>query len=65
VSQNLNTSEPQSLVELRRSDMLALEIPTTFAGNHAFVIRPFGDFLSSSSVDIDQMVIVDLSSLEV
>ena len=65
VSRNLNTSEPRSLVELRRSDMLALEIPTTFAGTHALAIRPFGDFLFSSSVDVDQMVIVDLSSLEV
>lgn len=65
VSRTLLASEPRSLLEIRRSDMLALEIPTTFAGVHALAIRPFGDYLFSSSVDVDQMVIVDLSNLNV
>lgn len=65
VSRSLSANEPRSLIELRRADMLAIEIPTTFAGIRALAVRPFGDFLFSSSTDVDQMVIVDLSNLNV
>jgi len=65
VSRTLTSSDPRSILELRRSDLLALEIPVTFAGAHSLAIRPFGDYLFSSSADVDQMMIINLNNLDV
>lgn len=65
VSRTQTSSDPRSLLELRRSDMLAVDIPVTFAAPHALAIRPFGDFLFSSSIDVDLMMIVSLANLDV
>ena len=65
VSRLISASDQRSLLEIRRSDMVAIEIPVTFTSDHALAIRPSGDFLFSSSVDVDQLAIVDLSNLDV
>ena len=65
VSRTAESSDPRSLVELRRTDFLPLHIPMSFAGNRALAMRPFGDFLYTSSMDVDQLAIVDLSNLTV
>ena len=65
VSRLITSSLERSLLEIRRSDMAAIEVPVSFAGEHALAIRPGGDYLFSSSYDVDQMAIVDLSNLTV
>ena len=53
------------LVELRRSDLQAVNIPLTFEYTHALAIRPQADYLFSASMDADQIVMVDLATLDV
>lgn len=65
VSRTAESTEPKSFLELRRTDFLPLQIPTNFAGNRALAVRPSGDFLFSSSIDVDQMAVVNLSNLTV
>ena len=53
------------LVEIRRSDMSAFQVDVTFPDAYPIAIRPQGDFVFSSSVDVDQMMIVDVDDLNV
>lgn len=60
---DLDTS--RHLVEIRRSDMSAIQVDVTFPNAYPIAIRPQGDFVFSSSVDVDQMVIMDVDDLNV
>lgn len=61
----LSNSVSRSLIEIRRSDMSGVDIDVTFDMAHALAIRPQADYLISSSMDVDQMILVDMDSREV
>ncbi|MBT4052784.1 MAG: hypothetical protein HOE73_06810 [Bacteroidetes Order II. Incertae sedis bacterium] len=56
---------PKNMIELRRSDLVAVQIPVSFEASHALAVRPQADYAFSASMAADQIVIVDLANLVV
>ena len=56
---------PKNIIELRRSDLLAVQIPVSFENSHALAVRPQADYAFSASMAADQIVMIDLANLVV
>ena len=56
---------PRHLTRLRRTDLQATDVRVIFREAYPLALRPQGDVLFSSSMEVDQMMIVDASSTNV
>lgn len=54
--------DARSLIEVRRSDLQAIEVSVGFKDSYAIALRPQGDFVFTSSMDVDHLMIVNVNS---
>ncbi|MDA0684624.1 MAG: hypothetical protein O2797_00910 [Bacteroidetes bacterium] len=59
------TTEPRYLLEIKRSDLSRQQVQVTFPDAYPLALRPQGDVVFSSSLSVDQMMIVNLDDQKV
>gem|GEM_PF-865399 len=58
-------TDRREIIRLRRSDLFLSRLPVTYRDAYPLAIRPQGDAIFSSSMEVDQMVILEPASADV
>ncbi|MGB1048532.1 MAG: c-type cytochrome domain-containing protein [Rhodothermales bacterium] len=58
-------TDRREIIRLRRSDLFLSRLPVTYRDAYPMAIRPQGDAIFSSSMEVDQMVILEPASADV